>query len=146
MNSSRLPGRPGQRNTGKQKMESVILGFHVLVALAMIGLILLQQGKGAEMGASFGAGASQTVFGAAGAVGFLVKLTAGLAVIFFVTSLALAIYAKKHAQEYGLVPVIAEPVQEEKKAAGDVPAAPASAPAAAAPAAGNADVPTAPAK
>lgn len=44
-------------------MESVVLVLHVLVAVAMIGLILLQQGKGAEMGASFGAGASQTVFG-----------------------------------------------------------------------------------
>ena len=143
MNSSRLPGRPGQRKTGKQKMESVVLIIHVLVALAMIGLILLQQGKGAEMGASFGAGASQPVFGAAGAVGFLTKATAGLAVVFFITSLGLAVYAKKHAQEYGLVPVISEPV-EEKKAAGDVPAT--TAPATAAPAAGNADVPTAPAK
>ncbi|HEX6590595.1 MAG TPA: preprotein translocase subunit SecG [Moraxellaceae bacterium] len=126
-------------------MESFVLVIHVLVALLMIVLILLQQGKGAEMGASFGAGASQTVFGAAGAVGALTKGTAVLAVIFFITSLGLAVYAKKHAQEFGVVPVIPE-VHDEKKPAGDVPAAPATAPAAAAPAAGNTDVPSAPAK
>ena len=79
-------------------MESVVLVLHVLVAVAMIGLILLQQGKGAEMGASFGAGASQTVFGAAGSVGFLTKVTATLAAIFFVTSLALAVFARKAVQ------------------------------------------------
>ena len=69
-------------------MESLILILHVLVAAAMIGLILLQQGKGAEMGASFGAGASQTVFGAAGSAGFLTKLTAALAAVFWRTSVA----------------------------------------------------------
>lgn len=121
-------------------MESIILVLHVLVALAMIGLILLQQGKGAEMGASFGAGASQTVFGAAGAVGFLTKLTAVLALIFFVTSLGLAIYAKKHAQSYGVVPMVPA-VDVQKPAASDVPAAPAQA---AQPAAAG-DVPVAPA-
>ena len=51
-------------------METFILVLHVLIAIAMTGLILLQQGKGAEMGASFGAGASQTVFGSAGSAGF----------------------------------------------------------------------------
>lgn len=122
-------------------MESFILIIHVLVAVAMVGLILLQQGKGAEMGASFGAGASQTVFGAAGSAGFLIKMTAVLAAIFFVTSLTLAIYAKKNAQTYGLIPGV-----EEVVPAGDVPATPAGqVPAPAAPAA-NPDVPVAPAE
>lgn len=122
-------------------MESFILIIHVLVAVAMVGLILLQQGKGAEMGASFGAGASQTVFGAAGSAGFLIKMTAVLAAIFFATSLTLAIYAKKNAQTYGLIPGA-----EEVVPAGDVPAAPAGqVPAPAAPAA-NPDVPVAPAE
>ena len=126
-------------------MESLILVLHVLVAIAMIGLILLQQGKGAEMGASFGAGASQTVFGAAGAAGFLIKLTAGLAAVFFATSLGLAVYAKKHSQDYGLIPgaVQVEKKKVETEPAGEIPAAPASVPAA--PASGS-DIPAAPAK
>lgn len=121
-------------------MESAVLVLHVLVAVAMVALILLQQGKGAEMGASFGAGASQTVFGAAGSAGFLTKATAVLAAIFFVTSLGLAIYAKKNAQGFGLVPEV--PAEHaDAKPAGDVPIVPA------APAAVDAaDVPAAPAK
>ncbi|MEO6699401.1 MAG: preprotein translocase subunit SecG [Paraperlucidibaca sp.] len=75
-------------------METLVLGVHIIVAVVMIGLILLQQGKGAEMGASFGSGASGTVFGGSGSAGFLTKLTAVLALVFFLTSLGLAIYAK----------------------------------------------------
>lgn len=101
-------------------MESFVLVVHVLVAVAMIGLILLQQGKGAEMGASFGGGSSQTVFGAAGSAGFLTKLTAGLAAVFFVTSLGLAIYARKSVQ--GDTVLSAAPVIQEEQ--GDVPAIP----------------------
>lgn len=129
-------------------MESVVLVFHVLAAIAMIGLILLQQGKGAEMGASFGAGASQTVFGAAGSAGFMTKATAFLAAFFFMTSLGLAVYAKKHARDFGAIPVIpAEVVKTDAKPAGDVPVAPpGKAAPAAVPAAGNTDIPAAPAK
>ncbi|MEK6788679.1 MAG: preprotein translocase subunit SecG [Pseudomonadota bacterium] len=76
-------------------METLVLVVHVLVAVVMIVLILLQQGKGAEMGASFGSGASGTVFGSAGSAGFLTKLTAGLALVFFLTSLGLAVFAKQ---------------------------------------------------
>jgi preprotein translocase subunit SecG len=75
-------------------MEQFILIFHFILAIALIGLILLQQGKGAEAGASFGAGASQTVFGSAGSWSFFSKMTAFLATAFFVTSLSLAIVAK----------------------------------------------------
>lgn len=75
-------------------MEQLILIAHLLIALAIIGLILLQQGKGAEMGASFGAGASQTLFGSGGSSNALTKATALLATLFFATSFALAIVAK----------------------------------------------------
>ena len=75
-------------------MEKFILIFHFLVAVALIGLILIQQGKGAEAGASFGAGASQTVFGSGGGWNFFSKMTAVLATIFFVTSVSLAVTAK----------------------------------------------------
>jgi preprotein translocase subunit SecG len=75
-------------------MEKFILIFHFLIAVALIGLILIQQGKGAEAGASFGAGASQTVFGSGGGWNFFSKMTALLATIFFVTSVSLAVTAK----------------------------------------------------
>jgi len=75
-------------------MEQLILVIHVLAAAAIIALILLQQGKGAEAGASFGSGASQTVFGSGGSGNFFSKATAVFATLFFVTSFALAIVAK----------------------------------------------------
>tara|TARA_E500000178_G_C16594073_1_gene561697 strand:+ start:220 stop:585 length:366 start_codon:yes stop_codon:yes gene_type:complete len=75
-------------------INSYILVFHFVVAVALIGLILLQQGKGAEAGASFGSGASQTVFGSSGSWNFFSKSTAVLATIFFVTSISLAVIAK----------------------------------------------------
>lgn len=76
-------------------MENLVLVVHLLVALAIIGLILLQQGKGAEMGASFGAGASQTLFGSSGSGNFFSRMTAILAAVFFATSVTLAILAKQ---------------------------------------------------
>lgn len=75
-------------------MEQFILIFHFIVAIALIALVLVQQGKGAEAGASFGAGASQTVFGSSGGWNFFSKTTAILATIFFVTSVSLAVIAK----------------------------------------------------
>jgi preprotein translocase subunit SecG len=78
-------------------MQTLIIVVHVIAALAIVGLVLLQQGKGADAGASFGAGASQTVFGASGSGNFLVRATTISAVIFFVTSLSLAIFAKNQA-------------------------------------------------
>jgi preprotein translocase subunit SecG len=64
--------------------------FHVLIAAAIVGLVLLQRGKGADAGAGFGAGASGTVFGARGSASFLSRTTATLAALFIVTSLTLA--------------------------------------------------------
>ncbi len=70
-------------------MQQVVLILHVAFAIALIVLILLQQGKGAAMGASFGGGASDTVFGSRGASSFIMKLTGSFAALFFVTSLVL---------------------------------------------------------
>ena len=76
-------------------LPNVLLVIHVLLSVAIIGLVLLQRGKGADAGAGFGAGASGTVFGARGAATFFSKLTAALATAFFVTSLALAVLASR---------------------------------------------------
>lgn len=77
-------------------MQTLIVVVHVITAIAIVGLVLLQQGKGADAGASFGAGASQTVFGSSGSGNFLVRATTVAAVIFFVTSLSLAIFARNN--------------------------------------------------
>ena len=78
-------------------IEQIIVVFHVLVALAIVGLILLQQGKGADAGASFGGGSSQTLFGASGGGNALTQATAILAAVFFATSFGLAVIAKQNA-------------------------------------------------
>jgi preprotein translocase subunit SecG len=70
-----------------------LLVVHVLVALAIIALVLLQHGKGADVGAAFGSGASGSLFGATGSANFLSRSTAVLATVFFITSLALAYVA-----------------------------------------------------
>ena len=74
-------------------MEQITLMVHLLVAVALIGLILLQRGKGADIGASFGAGASQTLFGSAGSGNALTRITAWLSAIFFASSFGLAVIA-----------------------------------------------------
>lgn len=73
-------------------MTTFLIVLHIIVCLALIAIVLLQGGKGAEMGASFGAGGSQTVFGAAGGQSFMGKLTAAAAIIFMLTSLTLAYF------------------------------------------------------
>ncbi len=70
-------------------MQQLLLIIHLIIALLIIVLILMQRGKGSDVGASFGSGASQTVFGSQGSTSFLVKLIAVLAAIFFVTNLLL---------------------------------------------------------
>ncbi|MFW2178457.1 MULTISPECIES: preprotein translocase subunit SecG [unclassified Moraxella] len=79
-------------------MYTAVLAIHIIVAIAMIGLILIQHGKGADAGASFGAGSSATVFGAAGSANFLTRTTAVLTAIFFITSMTLAVFAKQQAK------------------------------------------------
>ena len=72
-------------------MYQVIIVIHVLLGLGIIGLILMQQGKGADAGAAFGTGSAGSVFGAQGAASFLSRATATLATLFFITSLGLAV-------------------------------------------------------
>jgi preprotein translocase subunit SecG len=100
-------------------MYQIVLSIHVLIAVALIALVLLQQGKGASMGAAFGAGASQTVFGSQGSASFLMKITALLAVLFFITSLGLgylAASAYRQAQTVA-VPTPSQPITDESPAA-----------------------------
>ena len=114
-------------------MENLILLVHLVAALAIIGLILLQQGKGAEMGASFGSGASQTLFGASGSGNFFSRMTAIFAAVFFITSFTLAVIAKQKTRVDEDIPIV--PAVEEVRDiqttddAGDIPAA-------------NSDIPT----
>ena len=93
-----------------ETIETLILTLHVLAALAIIGLVLLQQGKGSDMGSGFGGGASSTVFGSGGAGSFMTRLTTGIAIAFFMTSFGLAFFAKEKsraASELG-IPVVVE--------------------------------------
>ncbi len=80
-------------------MQILLVLVHILTCVALLALVLLQQGKGAEIGAAFGSGASSTVFGSPGASSFLFKVTMGMGALFFITSLALgyadAVIAKK---------------------------------------------------
>lgn len=94
-------------------MEQLIIVFHVLGAIAIIGLILIQQGKGADAGASFGGGASQTLFGSRGSGNALTRATAILATLFFATSVALAVVARDDAGLAGDIGISAELLDEE---------------------------------
>ena len=94
-------------------MESIILIVHILLALGIIGFVMLQQGKGADAGASFGGGASQTVFGSSGSGNFLSRSTAILATVFFITSLALAGYASQKAKSVTDLGIPSEEVIEK---------------------------------
>lgn len=82
---------------------SVVLTVHILVALAIIGLVLMQHGKGADMGAAFGSGASGSLFGATGSANFLSRTTGVLAAVFFLTSLTLAYVASNKPKTTGSV-------------------------------------------
>ena len=74
-------------------MQTLVLVFHVLAALGIVVLVLLQHGKGADMGAAFGSGSAGSLFGSAGAANFLSRTTAVLAAVFFISSLALTYYS-----------------------------------------------------
>ena len=74
-------------------MQTIILSIHIILAVSLIILILVQHGKGADAGAAFGSGASSTVFGAQGSATFLTKITTIIALVFFLTSLSLAYLA-----------------------------------------------------
>ncbi len=117
-------------------MENLIVIVHVLAALGVTGLVLIQHGKGADMGASFGSGASQTIFGSVGSGNALTKSTTWLATIFFITSLVLALFAKQQAAQSiqdsflienpeQLVQPASEPPAQANPATSDLPVLPA---------------------
>lgn len=99
-------------------MTTLIAVLHILTSLFIIGVVLLQSGKGAEMGASFGSGGSQSVFGASGGGNFMTRLTTAAAAIFMLTSLTLA-YISGHAP--GSTIMSGKAVQQTAPAAPAVP-------------------------
>jgi preprotein translocase subunit SecG len=109
-------------------MQTILTVIHLFLAIGLIGLILIQHGRGADAGAAFGSGASATVFGARGSGSFLSRTTAILATLFFVTSVVMAYYAQKVEAPKGLMDG-AEAVHVEVPAVpgpgGGAPAAPA---------------------
>ncbi len=90
-------------------MYQLVLIIHVLVAVCLIALVLVQQGKGATVGAAFGSGASQTVFGSRGSGSFLLRLTIGFVVIFFGTSILLNYMASRAVKQEQQVILPASP-------------------------------------
>jgi preprotein translocase subunit SecG len=123
---------------------TLLIVVHVLVALAIIGLVLLQHGKGADMGSGFGGGASGSLFGATGSANFLSRLTAVFAALFFILSLALAYTAtrrpaaegggvidairQQQSQKPAATPETQKPAAQTPPASGAAPASPADAP------------------
>jgi preprotein translocase subunit SecG len=110
-------------------MHILILVLHVLAALGIIGLVLLQHGKGADVGAAFGSGASGSVFGSAGSANFLSRATAILAVVFFLTSMALTYFTSRKPDTEGVmsnhtVPQQSLPAQVPGQGSGPAAAAP----------------------
>jgi preprotein translocase subunit SecG len=105
---------------------TIILTVQMISAVAMIGLILVQHGKGADMGAAFGSGGSGSLFGASGSANFLSRTTAVLATVFFVCTLALAYFGNLRPSSSGSVLEGAATVVPAPAAAVSAPAAPAS--------------------
>jgi preprotein translocase subunit SecG len=119
-------------------MQTILIVFHLLLSLAIVGLVLMQHGKGADAGAAFGSGASATVFGARGSANFLSRATGVLAALFFVTSLVLAYFSMQQQEQRGLMeseavatpaagaeqPVVPEVPAPVPVPESDVPAAP----------------------
>jgi preprotein translocase subunit SecG len=95
-------------------LQQFLVLMHVIISIALIALVLIQQGKGAELGATFGSAASQTVFGSKGSASFLLKLTGLLALLFFVTSLSLGYLAGHTASQ--------DPIQNLASMAQQLPA------------------------
>jgi preprotein translocase subunit SecG len=99
-------------------MEIVILVLHILAAVGIVGLVLLQHGKGADVGAAFGSGASGSIFGASGSANFLSRATAILALVFFMTSLGLTYFSSRKSDTRG---VMADHPVTTQKVPGQIP-------------------------
>ncbi len=118
-------------------MQTLVLVLHILAAAAIVVLVLLQHGKGADMGAAFGSGSAGSLFGSAGAANFLSRTTAILAAVFFLTSLGLT-YFSAPSKSGGVTQQLSMPAAPAVNPATSKPAAPApSAPAPASPAGGG---------
>jgi preprotein translocase subunit SecG len=113
-------------------MESILVVVHLFLAIGLVALILVQHGKGADMGAAFGSGASASVFGARGASNFLSRTTGILAALFFVTSLTMAYFAMQSKEPetvmQGAQPAPVEMVEPEVPVVVDLPTVPEAAP------------------
>jgi preprotein translocase subunit SecG len=108
-------------------MDLVVLILHVIAAAGIIGLVLIQHGKGADVGAAFGSGSAGSVFGSAGSANFLSRLTAGLALVFFVTSIGLSFLSNKRGSNKGVManqPAATQSAPDKVPGASDVPAVP----------------------
>jgi len=128
-------------------LQTLAVVFHVLLAFAIIGIVLLQRGKGADAGAGFGAGASGTVFGARGSANFLSRTTAVLATLFFLTSLGLTYLFSQQKEATSVVDTVTQEAPAPVTTPTPLPSLPATpatntpAPAAAPPATGTESAP-----
>jgi len=120
-------------------MQIILVVVHLFLAIGLVGLILIQHGKGADLGAAFGSGASATVFGAQGSASFLTRATGAFATLFFLTSMALAYYAAQGQEEVSILDSLqpGEAATQTEQQPREVPAPPSSAPS-------QTDVPLAP--
>ena len=99
-------------------MSILLIVIHVIVCIALIMIVLLQTGKGADMGAAFGGGSGQTLFGSTGASTFLSKATTAAAIIFMITSLGLA-YFSSHRPEGSIMEKVKTPTEQATPASGN---------------------------
>jgi preprotein translocase subunit SecG len=102
-------------------METLVWTLHLLVAVAVIALVLLQHGKGADMGAAFGSGSAGSLFGATGSANFLSRSTAVLATLFFLSSLGLAYFGLQQHKPGSVLERTAVPAQTQPAAPAQVP-------------------------
>jgi len=106
-------------------MQTFLVAVHLALALGLIGLVLVQHGKGADAGAAFGSGASSTVFGSQGSGSFLSRTTGVLAALFFATSMALAYFAMQGTEQPNLMEgVSAEMIQDTSAPPSEIPVTP----------------------
>ena len=107
-------------------MYEALLVVFLIVAIGLVGLVMLQQGKGADMGASFGAGASGTLFGSSGSGNFMTRMTAVLATLFFVISLILGNLSTNQSKKGSEWENLGQPVKSEQTTAPAAPTKPSS--------------------
>lgn len=96
-------------------METIVWSVHVVAAVVMIVLVLLQQGKGADMGAAFGSGSAGSVFGASGSANFMSRTTAIIATVFFCTSLGLTYISTNRTEDSGVMSRMGEMVESSEE-------------------------------